>query len=138
LKKLAYFILIIIFSAVLNIYFAEDEQVLGGGYYYLPPYEALDIGYPNGPIIYKSFSKNCFEDIIIKEKVISVQKNRDFIIAIQEKVDTNNLKIVNKKSVSNYFIIAKKTNNVYGPFNYEEYLQERLKLKIPSSLVLEN
>jgi hypothetical protein len=35
----------------------KDNEDLGDGYYYLPPYEALDIGFPEGAVIYKSSQK---------------------------------------------------------------------------------
>ena len=116
----------------------EDEQTLGDNYFFLPKYEALDVGYPDGAIIYKSPEKNLFKEIKIKKEVVSVEHNRDFIIAIQES-NNNSFEIGNshieERNFLNYFIIVKKTNHVYGPFKYSDYVSMRKELKVPNNLM---
>jgi len=132
-------IFVILLSGVLFFIWGVDEQNLGDNYYYLPKYEAVDIGYPGGAIIYKSAQKNIFSDIKIHGNVISVDNNKDFIIAIQN-ADSSNIEKTNssiaEKNSLNYFIIVKKSNLIYGPFNKEEYLQKRDELRVPKELKL--
>ncbi len=132
-------ILLVVFLYL--IWGGANEQDLGDNYYYLPKYEAVDIGYPEGAIIYKSAQRNVFVDVKIHRNVTSVNKNRDFIIAIQQDDSVN---IKNKQSNVlddddlHYFIIVKFTDIVYGPFSKIEYLKKRDELKIPHSLKLQN
>jgi hypothetical protein len=139
MKKWMIAIFVILLSGVLFFIWGVDEQNLGDNYYYLPKYEAVDIGYPGGAIIYKSAQKNIFSDIKIHGNVISVDNNKDFIIAIQN-ADSSNIEKTNssiaEKNSLNYFIIVKKSNLIYGPFNKEEYLQKRDELRVPKELKL--
>ena len=50
-----------------------SEEELGNGYYYLPDYEALDIGYCKGSTIYKSIQKNCFQTVLIQGGILEVK-----------------------------------------------------------------
>lgn len=138
MKKWIIIILIIAFFSVMLFMWQVDEQDLGGNYYYLPNYEAIDIGYPNGAVIYKSKQKLVFNDVKIPGDVISVNKNKEFIIAIQkvdsldhERIHTN---VLDSTSL-NYFIIVKKIDLVYGPYRKLEYLKKREELKIPKELM---
>jgi len=131
---------VIILSGVIFLFWGADSQNLGGNYYYLPKYEAIDIGYPGGGIIYKSTQKNIFRDIKIHGNVINIGNNTDFIIAIQntdtsyiEKAHSN---FVEKDSLK-YFIIVKKTDLIYGPYNNKDYIQKREELGVPDKLELE-
>ena len=54
----------VILISVFLMYSCYDDQNLGNNYFYLPMYEAYDIGY-EGSIIYKSHKKLLFSDIII-------------------------------------------------------------------------
>lgn len=63
----------------------KDTETLGDNYYYLSPYEAIDVGFPEGAIIYKSSQKNLFSDIKIQGEVISINYDKDFIVAVQQK-----------------------------------------------------
>ena len=114
-----------------------NEQDLGDNYYYLPEYEAIDIGYPDGAIIYKSAQRNVFSDVKIHRTVIGVNKNKDFIIAIQHD-DSVNVKCMQSTVLDSihYFIIAKQTDKVYGPFSKMDYLKKRAELKVPKELEL--
>jgi hypothetical protein len=120
----------------------DDEQILGDNYFYLPEYEAVDVGYPGGAIIYKSPQKNLFREIKIHNKVLSVAHNRDFILAIQQPMDSLLTKKessnVSDNKVLNYFIIVKKSDSIYGPLSKPEYLQKRKELNIPEDLKLDN
>jgi hypothetical protein len=129
MKKWIIGIIALLSSVVLLIIFSEkDEQILGDNYYYLPKYEAKDVGYPGGGIIYKSNQKYSFTDIKINGNVVEVHSNDDFIIAIQNS-DTSYLESKHKTvSKANtplyYYIINKKSDIVYGPFNNTEYLNK--------------
>ena len=118
-----------------------NEQNLGDNYYYLPEYEAIDIGYPYGAIIYKSEQRYVFNDVKIHRNVISINKNKQFIIAIQQD-DSINIKSGQSNVLDSnhlhYFIILKKTDVVYGPLSKIEYMKKRDELKIPHSLKLED
>jgi hypothetical protein len=118
--------------------FCTDNASLGEDYYYLPIYEAKDVGYPGGATIYKSPQKNVFRDIKIQGDIINVNYDKDFIIAIRENKDSL---IIEKQGLNmdkffQYFIIEKKSDKVFGPFNKEEYLQKRSELNVPEELEL--
>ena len=140
MKKLIIAIWIIFISGI-SFFIAcnPDEQDLGDHYYYIPKYEAVDVGYPGGGIIYKSQQKNLFSDIKIRGNVVQTRANKNFIVAIQN-ADTSYLenkssKIEEKLPVQ-YFIIAKRDNKIYGPFTKEEYLSKRHELSVPENLEL--
>lgn len=125
---------VLILCGVLFIVMSPDEEVLGENYYYLPEYVAYDVGYPEGGIIYKSSQKNSFSNIIIHGNVIRMDDNKDFIIAMQLKDDSAK---IDKKQLLHYFIIEKKSDLKFGPYNKEEYLQKREELNVPKGLKLE-
>lgn len=56
---------------------------LGGDYYYLPDYEAVDIGYSYGSIIYKSTQQNTYNKVLIYADVIDCKYSSDYIIVLQ-------------------------------------------------------
>jgi hypothetical protein len=138
MKKWIIAIVIILLLVVLYLTWGRgNEQDLGDNYFYLPKYEAVDIGYPDGAIIYKSTERNVFSDVKIHRNVISVDKNKDFIIAIQQDDSVTQPKAQDSKYL-HYFIIAKQTDMVYGPFSKIEYLKKREELKIPHNLKLKD
>ncbi|MEQ8572605.1 hypothetical protein [Fulvivirga sp.] len=108
----------------------QDDQSLGDNYYYLPKYEAEDIGFPNGAVIYKANEKYKFNDIKIGNEVISVTSNAYHILAIQKNEDTHN------DSTFNYYLIVKKTDSTYGPFMFKEYMRMRKELGVENDLIL--
>jgi len=118
-----------------------NEQNLGDNYYYLPEYEAIDVRYPYGAIIYKSTQRCEIDEVKIHRNVISVNKNKQFIIAIQQD-DSVNVKSRQSNVLDSnhlhYFIIVKQTDMVYGPFNKFEYFKKREELMIPKSLKLKD
>jgi hypothetical protein len=71
--------------------------------------------------------------------VISVNSNKNFIIAIQ-KIDNSNVNGIDssivKKRYLKYYIIAKETDSVYGFFSRKKYLQKRKELGVPEKLKL--
>ena len=89
----------------------KDTETLGDNYYYLSPYEAIDVGFPEGAIIYKSSQKNLFSDIKIQGEVISINYDKDFIVAVQQKKSSAEL---GKDKMMYYFNIEKKKENVIG------------------------
>lgn len=110
----------------------KDTETLGDNYYYLSPYEAIDVGFPEGAIIYKSSQKNLFSDIKIQGEVISINYDKDFIVAVQQK---SSAELVKDKMLY-YFIIEKKLDNVIGPLSKQEYLKKREELGVPRELKL--
>jgi hypothetical protein len=131
MKKWLISTLIMVLAIVVLIFRGNDEQDLGNDYYYLPEYEAIDIGFPNGAVIYKAKQKNVFTDIKLQGNIVDVSSNPDFIIAAQ-KTDSSNLDNYSLQ----YYIIVKREDSIYGPFNKEEYSHKREKLNIPKKLTL--
>ena len=111
----------------------KDTETLGDNYYYLSPYEAIDVGFPEGAIIYKSSQKNLFSDIKIQGEVISINYDKDFIVAVQQKKSRAELV---KDKMLYYFIIEKKIDKVIGPLSKQEYLKKREELGVPRELKL--
>jgi hypothetical protein len=137
MKRIMLVILVILFLGFLFFFLRKDERDLGEGYYYLPKYEAVDVGYPEGAAIYKSHKKLVFSNVKIHGNIICVKKNREFILAILDidSTDTKRGCIKNLNSTSfRFFIINKKADYVYGPFNKTEYLRKREELKVNKSL----
>ena len=126
-------ICILLLFGILFLITRGGEQTLGENYYYLPEYEAYDVGYTEGGIIYKSSEKNLFSNIIIHGNVIRMNDNKDFILAIQLKEDGTK---TNKKQLLHYFIIEKKSDLIFGPYKKEEYTQKREELGVPRELQL--
>jgi len=129
MKKWIIAVLILFLTLIIFIYFSDDEQNLGDNYYYLPNYVAIDIGYPEGDIIYKSTQKYVFNDIKIHSIVISAINDNNFIIAIQKDTSSNF-----DTSCLRYFIIIKKSDSVYGPYTKRDYILKREVLNIPKEL----
>lgn len=103
---------------------------LGDSYYYLDSYEAYDVGYPYGAIIYKSLHKNLFRQTVISREVVDAHYNDQFIIAKQlapkNRLDTNFY--VTEKEYgkvlqldTSYFIIDKEKDKVFGPLTLDSY-----------------
>lgn len=131
MKKTIVLILVLVLSIILFFTLGIDEQDLGDNYYYLPKYDAIDVGYPGGAIIYKSQQKYLYSDIKIKEEVINVNNDGNFILAIQ-KSDSSSF----GKGSLGYFIIVKNTDLVYGPYDKKSYMQKRKELSVPKKLIL--
>ena len=96
---------ILLFVASLIICSCTDNSDLGDSYYYLDSFEAIDVGFPNGAIIYKSKKKHQFDSIVIsKEVVYAIHSNR-FIFAKQLSNE--------QKRDTNYYIIDKLNDKIY-------------------------
>ena len=112
------FILILLSYLIVTI-FIKDEQNLGNGYYFLPDYEAIDIGYSYGNMLYKSDKKNHFNNIIIFSDIKKINFNNYYIIVLQRP----NKKLVLKQIEddltlwNNYYTVNKKDSIVTFNFN---------------------
>lgn len=105
---------VFIFVGIFIYKYWDSDIDLGNHYYYLPDYEALDVGSPYEPLVYKSYSKHVIENIIISPVVIKAKNRGNYILAIQ---------IRKNDTVRRYFIIDKKTDKVYRNMNREEFLK---------------
>ncbi len=140
MKKWIFATFVLILAVVgLCILWPTDRE-LGDGYYYLPKYESIDVGYENcEAIVYKSASENLFSDIKIRGDVISVNSNRNFIVAAQSTpIGCIDEFVLDGSSIRHlsFFIIVKKTDSLYGPYLLEGYLKKREELKVPDKLKL--
>ena len=99
--------------------FSCSERELGNGYYFLPKYEAIDVGYPEGEaIVYKSNEEYSFSNIRIRGDVLEVHADSEFIIAKRDPLiswETNT-------GILEYFIILKKNDSVIGPLTKEKFI----------------
>ncbi len=103
-----------------------NDSNLGKNYYYLNEYNAVDMGFPDGAIIYKSKEENVFQDIKVSGNVVKVDYDENFIIA----------KRIARESMNDtsYFIIIKKTDTVLGPLNLKSFRQKEIELNIELNL----
>lgn len=153
IKYIFTFFGLVIISVIVYLIILGDNQDLGDDYYYLPDYEAEDIGYPGGAIVYKARKKYLFNDIKISGNVTDVNSNRNFVIAIQNPIPSSIMQDIVPTSMQEpdnveendsllgsiwFYIIHKETDEVFGPYSKKEYLQKRKELKIPENLKLEN
>lgn len=84
---------------------------LGDNYWYLDVYEAQDVGYPGGAIIYRSKERYSFDEVLIEGNVIAETHNDKYVIAKQLPINDN--------QIENYFIIDKVNEIVYGPLSID-------------------
>jgi hypothetical protein len=132
--------LILMAVILITLILEGDEENLGDDYYYLTPYDALDVGYPGGAIVYKSDRKDFFQDIKVRGNVIKVKSDKDFIVAVRNN-DTINFEIQNGKNTFSdkkkfYFIVIKSMGNVLGPFNKVEFKRKCNEIGVPNDLSL--
>lgn len=118
-----------------------DKTNLGHNYCFLPEYEAIDVGYPLGAIIYKSKYKYRFSKIIVSNKVLDVNYNQEHIIVLQKRCDIetsieNPSEFTERKCSDTlaYYIIEKKTDSLYGPFNKNMFVKYKNLLKVGDRL----
>ena len=172
---------IVVLLTLITLFSCNDGSDLGNKYYFLPDYEALDIGYSYGSLVYKSDNKNHFNNILIYSEIERINHNDEYILVIQkpnksliikrikddlelwnnyysenkkdslislihkkmllsnihklvgsnkaEKLDITadsifNNEIFYKKifqNKSNYYIIQKVNDSIFGPLNYKEF-----------------
>ena len=74
----------IIYTYVFCLLFSCYESDLPNHYYFLSSFEASDIGYPYGSIIYKSNIKNVFQKVVVYSDIIKYKVNKKSIIVIQK------------------------------------------------------
>jgi hypothetical protein len=103
-----------------------SDAHLGDNYYYLNKYEAIDSGYPDGAIIYKSQQENVFQNVMVNGNVVKVNFNDQFILAKQSplKHPTDTV----------YFIILKKLDKVYGPLKADSFINMKKVFRISLKL----
>lgn len=116
-------------------YIWQQGQFLDDGYFYMPQYEAIDVGFPYGSAIYKSdrinhFSKDC---ILMNGGIIDVNHNDSFILVGQNRSQTDN---ETEKDVAYFWVVVKNTSDVYGPMSFEQYLAKKKELGVPDRLRL--
>lgn len=122
---------VLIFITIVFFLFAGcNERDLGDNYYYLPEYEAIDVGYPYS-LIYKATQEYSYNDIKIQGNIVGVNHNDEFIIVTQRKDSTG----VNNDNLQ-YYIIIKNGDLILGPYNKEVYFQKRIELDLPKRLTL--
>ena len=112
-----------------------SEQDLGNGYYYLPEYEAIDIGYPYGSTIYKSDKVLCFhrDNILISGGIIEVDHNDSYILVGQNKSQADD---EFDGDVNYFWIVVKMSSDIFGPLSFEQYLEKKKELGVPERLRL--
>jgi hypothetical protein len=109
----------------------NDYRKLGDGYFLLPKYEAIDVGYPNAEaILYKSTEAYSFDEIIIAGDVIEVDHNSKFIVAnrnplIEWKTNSGQLE---------YYLIIKENDSLIGPLSRTEYEETKEELQVELEL----
>lgn len=131
MKKIIISILLLTFCVIIFLLLrGKDEQNLGGDYYYLPEYEAMDIGYPGGSIVYKAKEKYSFNDVKIKGNVLAAVSNDSHILASRRNRNSNE-----GNSKLQYFIIEKYTDVRHGPFSFDDFTKKAKELNVSDSLL---
>lgn len=137
--RLIFLTSVLLLAVVAFLFLSEGGDSLGDNYYYLPEYEAIDMGFHGGAVIYRSKRKNLFSDIKIQGNIINVSHNSEFLIAIQQQVDSFGVKKENfvtkdPNKVLNYFIIDKDSGTLFGPYTKEQYILKRNQISVPTDL----
>lgn len=115
----------------------DNNSDLGDDYYYLDKDEAYDVGSSYVAIVYKSDQKYALSEIIIDDEVMAVNKNDKFITVLQRIDAFKEIKDETIKVDSfNYYIIEKKTDIIYGPYDKTRYYEKGRELKVPNDIVL--
>lgn len=124
--------MVLLIGAIVSLTITDDQD-LGDGYYYLPNYEAIDIGYPDGPIIYRSTQKRYFMEVIIKDNIHNVVSNRKYIVVYAKEKEKCSLSD-SKRGNDRYYIINKKSGKVEGPIGNHEFLERVSELGVLKEL----
>lgn len=135
-------ILVMLFFGIATLFFLQkDEQDLGDNYYYLPLYEAIDVGLPDGAIVYKSTQKYLFSEVKIKGDVVDIDSDEKFIIATRKPkaVKSQLVYTKNRKGSDSveYYIIVKNIDVVIGPISKQKFALKRKELSVSDELKLE-
>lgn len=75
-----YFISVVVFVFLISC----GAQGYKENYFYLSRYEALDVGYPYGAIVYKSPEEYLYRNVIIGGNVLIFKQNSKYIVAKQD------------------------------------------------------
>ena len=145
MKKIYFWLVVVI------IFNSCDEKKLGDNYFYLPDYEAQDIGFPYGSIIYQSQKQNSFSNILVYAEIVKVKQIDDFILVKQKPNIELYKKYINEITISNYskidslfyndvnyFIINKRITKVSKAYNIEDFKKECKKQQIDTSFIEED
>lgn len=121
---------------------------MGHNYYYLSDYEAIDVGYPYGSIIYKAESEYHFKQIVVFSDITDIHQTGDFIIVKQtpnlelyKKYISDNAKLRNNGIPNlfmndiNYYIINQISDKVSEPLHEETLKLECRKNNIDISFI---
>jgi hypothetical protein len=129
MRKISKIILLLFISLLIGCSFFFDKEKLGDNYYYLSIFDAYDVGFEKGPIIYKSNQKMVFEKIIIEGDVVEVNYNDNYIIAKKANHIEFRKEYFNDEKVE-YFIISKKSDSIFGPYNEMWYKVKKMELNL--------
>ena len=75
---------IILFLSIFCFLSWRNNDNLGSGYYYLSDFNAMDVGYPYGSIVYKSNQENLYKKIIIYSKIEYINYDEEYICIVQK------------------------------------------------------
>ncbi|EKT3966592.1 hypothetical protein NTJ12_001659 [Flavobacterium psychrophilum] len=105
---------IVVLLTLFTLFSCNDGSDLGNKYYYLPDYEALDIGYAYGSIVYKSENKNHFNNVLIYSEIEKINYNDEYILAIQKPNKASMTKRIKDdlELWNNYYLESKKDSLV--------------------------
>ncbi|ACU05857.1 hypothetical protein [Pedobacter heparinus] len=109
-RLLALFLVLILFSCT--------QRNPSKNYYYLSEYDALDVGYPYGSIVYKSTKEYHYQKVVVFSDVLMYKSDSRYILMEQRP----NRKLMDKNIKddlsfwSNYYVENKKDTviNVFG------------------------
>ncbi|WP_289056288.1 hypothetical protein, partial [uncultured Carboxylicivirga sp.] len=91
-----------------------NDRDLGDGYFYLPKYESIDIGYPNcEAILYKSTAEYVFSNVRIRGDVIEVKSNSKYIIVKRDPL----IEYDKNTGIIEYYVLLKDNDSLIGPLN---------------------
>ena len=117
-----------------------SEMELGEGYYYLPEYEAIDVGYSGGATVYQSYARNYFDNVLVEGGIVQVQKDTRFILVAQKTPGTPRTAHSGAGAAATaglgFYIIVKSSATVYGPLDKDAYARKRKALGVPEGLEL--
>jgi hypothetical protein len=114
MKKWLVVLCAVLLSGWLFSLWGVDNRELGEGYYYLPEYEAIDIG--GEPMVYKSAQREVFSDVKIVGDLRGVKANRRFIVAVRQPLAASaaGKAVPLKRQELQYFILVK-ASDTGGP-----------------------
>jgi hypothetical protein len=68
---------------VISLAISCGKMINSENYFYLSEFEALDVGYPYGAIVYKSSEEYLYRDVIIGGHVLLFKKDSKYVVAKQ-------------------------------------------------------